>query len=109
MGLCVYVNCPHCGAKAKIQREGDESMTSYTLATAPDHILRQIMDGVPSHCISCDGWFLVHDPTRPMGRPPRPHTVVLKIKTPPNLRPPHPQGFRRWPDDEPVGMEWLDQ
>lgn len=111
MGLfdSVYVDCPHCSSKVEIQCEGDEMMNSYSLETAPDYILRQIMDGVPSHCETCDKWLLVHDPTQPIGKPPRPQTTVLKIKTPPDLPPPHSQGMRWWPNDEPVGPEWVDK
>ena len=110
MGLfdSVYVPCPHCGGRVEIQCDGNEEMASYSLDNAPDFILRQIMDGIPSHCMKCDGWLLVHDPSQPLGRPPRPKTTVLKIKTPPDLPPPHPQGMRWWPNNEPVDDEWVD-
>lgn len=107
MGLfdSVYVDCPHCGSKVELQCTGQECMNSYTLENAPTFILREIMNGEPSHCMKCDGWLAVVDPRNPYIEE-RPPAVVAKVRSPPNPSV-HEQGMKWWPGDVSYGPEDL--
>ncbi len=108
MGLfdSVYVMCPHCGGRVEMQCEGNEEMASYTPETAPTFILRQVMNGEPSHCEKCDGWLVLTDPRDPLAEPERPPTVVLKVRSPENPTT-HPQGMKWWPGGRPFTKDDL--
>lgn len=99
MGLfdSVYVDCPHCGSPVEFQTKADDApyMRRYTLADAPDYMLRDIIND-PRHCQSCDGWLALLDPRYPIN-PPRPNPIPIKVKTPDNPRC-HFQGMKWWPD-----------
>lgn len=103
----VIVPCPHCGANVEMQCDGNESMDVYTPDTAPTWILRQVMNGEPTHCQKCDGWLILTDPRAPMQEPERPPTVVLKIRPPANPPTGSQQGCKWWPDGEPYGPELI--
>lgn len=92
----VYVDCPHCGKPVEFQsKEGDPYMNHFTLLTAPDEILRDILNW-PNHCETCDGWFALLDQRYPI-KPPRPSPIAVKVKTP-EFPKTHPQGMKWWPD-----------
>ena len=109
MGLfdSVYVDCPHCGKPVEFQTKADDCpyMQRYTLLTAPDHILRDVLND-PRHCQSCDGWLALLDPRFPLTPPPRPNPVAVKVKTPENPLG-HEQGMKWWPDGKPFTVNDL--
>lgn len=106
MGLfdSVFIPCPHCGEKVELQCSGEESMTSYTVETAPDYILRQVVDGEPDHCRKCDGWMALVDARHPWKPPERPPTMVVKVRSPTNPIT-HGQGFKWWPTGQTYSVD----
>jgi len=100
MGLfdSVYADCPHCGASVEFQTKADEDpyMRRYTLADAPDHMVRDILNK-PHHCKSCDGWFALLDQRYPI-TPPRPSPICAKVRSPDSAGG-QESGFKWWPHD----------
>lgn len=98
MGLfdSVYADCPHCGKPVEFQTKADVApyMLSYTLETAPDYMLRDILNK-PHHCQACDGWFALLDQRFPIVQP-RPNPIAAKVKPPADAGV-HEQGFKWWP------------
>lgn len=102
----VMIDCPHCGAKVELQCDGDENMAVYSVDTAPDRILREVVNGEPCHCMKCNGWLALVDARHPWKQPERPSTNVVKVK-PPERPSTHPQGMQWWPGDEPYGPDLI--
>lgn len=98
MGLfdSVYVPCAHCGNRIEFQSKADECiMMSYDLSDAPPEIAMDIKDDVV-HCMKCDGWTALIDPSLPPRQTPRVNLRTARVKPPKNPDT-HVQGMKWWP------------
>lgn len=104
MGLfdSVYAPCATCGENIEFQSKADDCpyMNSYTVETAPAHILRDVLND-PQYCKRCGGWSALYDPLFPPNPPPlpRPTPVVKKLRQPTKPRIHSTQDFLRWWDE----------
>ena len=84
MGLfdMVYAPCAHCGAGIEYQSKADDApyMNSYTLETAPTHILVDVLND-PHYCAQCGNWTALYDARYPPERP-RPSPIPRKLRQP---------------------------
>lgn len=101
MGLfdSLYHNCPTCGARNEFQSKADIDpyMRSYTVESAPTHILVDVLNA-PEYCQSCGNWFALIDPRFPPdAEPPRPDPKAVKLRAlNEGEYSSHPQGMRWW-------------
>jgi len=114
MGLfdSVYAACPSCGTPIEFQsKEGDCSLTNYSVATAPKFVLLDVLNE-PHYCRKCGNWSVLYDPAFPPNvETHRPQPTMRKVRrpSPEEFHAHASQDFLRWWDTPFVESDMLDE
>lgn len=105
----VITPCPNCGKPLAFQTKADPnpSMERWTLENAPRHILCDIVNA-PEHHQACGAWGLPDRSELRAARAPPPRPAPIGVVLKPPEKPYENQGYKWWPDFEPVTLDHVD-